>query len=193
MRIHALLSAAALCAACTTMQGAQGSTASEPPPQPAATAQAAPATPPEPPATARAQLQNQQGQPVGEVTLTDTPNGTLIQGTLSNLPPGEHAFHVHEVGLCEPPFKSAGGHFNPAGKRHGVLAAEGKHAGDLPNLFVATDGTLRFNFFARDLTVRSMQDANGSAVVIHAGADDYKSDPAGNAGDRIACGVVQVQ
>lgn len=191
MRIHALLPAAALCAACTTMQGAQGTTASESTPQqPAASEQAAPTTPP---ATARAQLQNQQGQPVGEVTFTETPNGTLIEGTLSNLPPGEHAFHVHEVGLCEPPFKSAGGHFNPAGRRHGVLAAEGKHAGDLPNLFVAADGTLRFNYFAHGLTVRSMQDANGSAVVIHAGADDYQSDPAGNAGDRIACGVVQVR
>lgn len=191
MKIHALLSAAALCTACTTLQGAQGSTASESTPQqPAATEPAAPAGPP---ATARAELRNQQGQPVGEVTFNETPHGTLIEGTLSNLPPGEHAFHVHEVGVCEPPFKSAGGHFNPAGRRHGVLAAEGKHAGDLPNLFVAADGTLRFNFFAHGLTVRSMQDANGSAVVIHAGADDYRSDPAGNAGDRIACGVVQVQ
>ncbi|WP_375767429.1 superoxide dismutase family protein [Archangium gephyra] len=144
-------------------------------------------------ATARAELKDQKGQPVGEVTLTETPHGVLIKGSLSNIPAGEHAIHVHEVGKCEAPFQTAGGHLNPGKKKHGLLAAEGKHEGDLPNLYVGADGKVQFDAFAHDLKLKDLQDQDGAAVVVHAGVDDYKSDPAGNAGDRIACGVVQVQ
>ncbi|HEX5745899.1 MAG TPA: superoxide dismutase family protein [Archangium sp.] len=144
-------------------------------------------------ATAKAELKDQKGQSVGEVTLSETPHGVLIKGTLSNLPPGEHAIHIHETGKCEAPFQTAGGHLNPNKKKHGVLAAEGKHEGDLPNLYVGADGKAQFDAFAHDLKLKDVQDADGAAVVVHAGVDDYKSDPAGNAGDRIACGVVQVQ
>jgi Cu-Zn family superoxide dismutase len=141
-------------------------------------------------ATARVEVKDQKGQSVGEVTLTETPHGILVKGTLSNLPPGEHAIHVHEAGKCEAPFQTAGGHLNPNKKKHGVLVAEGKHEGDLPNLHVAADGKVQFDHFAHGLKMKDLQDQDGAAIVVHASADDYKSDPAGNAGDRIACGVV---
>ncbi len=141
-------------------------------------------------ATARVEVKDQKGQSVGEVTLTETPHGILVKGTLSNLPPGEHAIHVHEAGKCEAPFQTAGGHLNPNKKKHGVLVAEGKHEGDLPNLHVAADGKVQFDHFAHGLKMKDLQDQDGAAIVVHASADDYTSDPAGNAGDRIACGVV---
>ncbi|HZI05819.1 MAG TPA: superoxide dismutase family protein [Archangium sp.] len=144
-------------------------------------------------ATARAELKDQKGQSVGEVTLSETPHGILIKGTLSNIPAGEHAIHIHEAGKCEAPFQTAGGHLNPNKKKHGVLVAEGKHEGDLPNLYAGADGKVQFDHFAHGLKLKDVQDQDGAAVVVHASADDYKSDPAGNAGDRIACGIVQVQ
>ena len=144
-------------------------------------------------ATARAELKDQKGQSLGEVTLTETPHGILVKGTLTNVPAGEHAIHIHEAGKCEAPFQTAGGHLNPNKKKHGVLVAEGKHEGDLPNLHVGADGKVQFDHFAHGLKLKDIQDQDGAAVVVHASADDYKSDPAGNAGDRIACGVVQVQ
>jgi Cu-Zn family superoxide dismutase len=138
----------------------------------------------------RSELKNERGQSVGSVTLTETPHGILVKGTLSNLPPGEHAIHIHETGKCEAPFKTAGGHLNPDKKKHGILAAEGKHEGDLPNINVCADGKAQFDFFAHGLRMKDLQDADGSAVVVHATKDDYQTDPAGNAGDRIACGLV---
>ncbi|HEX8821319.1 MAG TPA: superoxide dismutase family protein [Archangium sp.] len=138
----------------------------------------------------RAELKDQKGQTIGEVTLAETPHGTLVKGTLSNLPPGDHAIHIHEAGRCEAPFTTAGGHLNPDKKKHGILVAEGKHGGDLPNLHVGTDGKVQFDHFAHGLMMKDLQDQDGAAVVVHASGDDYKSDPAGNAGDRIACGVV---
>jgi superoxide dismutase, Cu-Zn family len=142
--------------------------------------------------TAKATLQDAKGQSVGEVTFEETPHGVLIKGTLSNLPAGTHAIHIHEAGKCEAPeFKTAGGHFNPHKKAHGMKASGGKHAGDLPNLHAGQDGKVQFEFFSNQgLTVKSMMDTDGSAVVVHAQADDHQTDPAGDAGGRIACGVV---
>jgi Cu-Zn family superoxide dismutase len=144
------------------------------------------------PETVKASLKNAKGEPVGDVTLEQTPHGVLIKGTLSNLSAGTHAIHIHEAGKCDAPdFKTAGGHFNPQKKSHGMLSPGGKHEGDLPNIIVGQDGKAQFEFFANEgLTVKSLMDKDGSAIVVHAQADDYKSDPAGNAGGRVACGVV---
>ena len=146
--------------------------------------------------SASAPLKDAQGKEVGSANLTQTPHGVLINVAVKGLPPGEHAFHVHAVGKCEPPFTSAGGHFNPAGKKHGMLAAEGFHAGDMPNLHVPQSGDLTVEVINADITLEkgkpnSVFDADGSAVVIHAKSDDYKTDPAGDAGGRIACGVIK--
>ena len=183
MKTRALLTAAVLCLAGPAF--AQGKAPAAKKDEKAAAAAAG--------ATAKAELKDQKGQSVGELTLTETPHGILIKGSLSNIPPGEHAIHIHEAGKCEAPFQTAGGHLNPAKKKHGILAAEGKHEGDLPNLHVGADGKVQFDAFAHDLKLKDVQDQDGAAVVVHAGVDDYKSDPTGNAGDRIACGVVQVQ
>lgn len=145
--------------------------------------------------TANAKIINTEGKEVGEATLTQAAKGVVIHVRLFGMPEGEHAIHIHEVGQCQPPFKTAGGHFNPAGHEHGIKNPKGEHAGDLPNLFVPKSGTLETDLFTDAVTVtpgkRSVFDSNGSAIVIHAVADDYKSNPAGNAGDRIACGVIK--
>ena len=146
------------------------------------------------PESARAELKNAEGQVVGQAVLTDAPQGVLLHVTLTDVPEGTHAFHIHAVGKCEPPFTTAGGHFNPATKQHGIENAMGMHAGDLPNIDVPTSRRLTFDAFDRDITIKagpnSVFDADGSAIVIHQGKDDYKSDPAGNAGARIVCGVI---
>lgn len=146
--------------------------------------------------TAKATLKNGEGQQVGTVSLQETANGVLMTLSLKGIPPGEHAFHVHEIGKCEPPFTSAMGHFNPDKNKHGLLSDEGSHAGDMPNLHIPASGELTVEILNEAVTLEkgeanSLLDDDGSAVVIHAKADDYRSDPAGNAGDRIACGVVE--
>jgi Cu-Zn family superoxide dismutase len=141
-----------------------------------------------------ATLRDRQGRTVGTLAFADTPHGLLVRGTIDGLPPGPHALHFHEVGKCEPPFTSAGGHFNPGQKSHGMLSPNGPHAGDLPNLVVPANGKLDFELFVPGLTLSigptAVLDADGSAVVIHAKADDHQSQPAGDSGDRIACAVV---
>jgi Cu-Zn family superoxide dismutase len=182
MKTHALLTAAALALASPALaQSPKAAKPQETKPQEMKSGD-----------TAKAALQDAKGQPVGDVILEQTPHGVLIRGTLSNLPAGVHAIHIHEAGKCEAPeFKTAGGHFNPHKKAHGMLNPQGKHEGDLPNLTVGQDGKVQFEFFANQgLTVKSLQDTDGAAVVVHAKADDYKTDPAGDAGGRIACGVV---
>jgi superoxide dismutase, Cu-Zn family len=144
--------------------------------------------------TASAVLKDASGKEVGRVTLTSTPSGALLNLTLTAVPPGVHALHIHALGKCEPPdFKSAGPHFNPDQTKHGIMNTEGPHAGDLPNLHVPANGKLEVEFLNPVVTLSqeaALLDADGSAIIIHAGADDYKTDPAGNAGDRIACGVI---
>jgi len=144
--------------------------------------------------TASAVLRDASGKEVGAATLTVTPSGVLISLDLTAVPPGEHGFHVHTTGKCEPPdFKSAGPHFNPDQTKHGFMTPEGPHAGDLPNLHVPADGKLQVEVLEPNVTLSGeapLLDADGSALVIHAGADDYKTDPAGNSGNRIACGVI---
>ncbi len=139
-------------------------------------------------------LKDKDGKEVGKATLTDTPNGVLILLDLGAAPAGTQAFHIHETGKCEPPdFKSAGGHFNPDGTEHGILNPEGPHAGDMPNIHVPADGKLTVEVLNTLVSLeaeRALLDEDGSALVIHAGPDDYKSDPAGHAGDRIACGIL---
>jgi Cu-Zn family superoxide dismutase len=143
---------------------------------------------------ASAVLKDGAGKDVGKATLTVNPSGVLVSLDLTGVPTGEHAFHIHAVGKCEAPdFKSAGPHFNPDQTKHGYLSAEGPHAGDMPNLHIPTDGKLKVEILESNVTLSGeapLLDSDGAALVIHAGADDYKTDPAGNSGDRIACGVI---
>jgi Cu-Zn family superoxide dismutase len=140
-------------------------------------------------------MKDAQGRAVGLLRLRDTSNGVRISGELTGLPPGLHAFHIHTTGKCEAPtFESAGGHLNYGGKKHGFDNPEGFHAGDLPNVHVSTAGTATVETFATQVRLAvggaSLTDADGSALVVHAAADDHRTDPAGAAGDRIACGVI---
>jgi len=145
---------------------------------------------------ATAELKNAKGDVVGVAKLRQDKGGVRISTDVRGLPPGPHGFHLHAVGKCDAPgFTSAGGHFNPTGKMHGMMNPQGPHVGDLPNIDVGADGTGRLTHFARGATLGagpgSLFDGDGTAVVIHAGPDDYKTDPAGNSGARIACGVIR--
>ncbi len=145
----------------------------------------------------RATIKDSNGQPVGSAMLSQGPQGVAITVEVSKLPPGKHGIHIHAAGKCEPPdFKSAGGHFNPSGKKHGLKNPEGAHAGDLPNIEAGPDGKGKLEGTIAGATLGKEDPASlfgpgGTAVVIHADPDDEMTDPAGNSGARIACGVIE--
>jgi Cu-Zn family superoxide dismutase len=149
--------------------------------------------------SAVAELTDSSGQRVGEATLTKVGTGIQVQFTGHDLPPGIHGFHIHETGKCDAPsFESAGGHFNPTNMEHGLDNPDGPHFGDLPNLEVAADGTVETRAIVDGANLetsdaRSLLAGDGTALVIHRDLDDGHTDPAGNAGPRIACGVIKAQ
>jgi Cu-Zn family superoxide dismutase len=142
------------------------------------------------------ELKNAKGESVGTATISPKGHGVAIKLKLMNLAPGEHALHVHVNAKCEAPdFKSAGGHFNPNGKKHGLMNPEGSHNGDMMNITADAKGSCKATVKNDQVTLdegaaNSLFLNGGTAIVIHAKADDMKTDPAGNAGDRIACGVI---
>lgn len=143
-----------------------------------------------------ADIVNAQGQKIGTATIHPSGNGVRIDVVISQLPPGAHGIHIHTAGKCEgPAFASAGGHFNPTSKKHGKDNSEGPHAGDLLNIDVGPDGTGKASLTDTDVTLgdgpNSLFHEGGTALVIHEKVDDYKTDPSGNSGGRIACGVIQ--
>jgi Cu-Zn family superoxide dismutase len=143
--------------------------------------------------TATATIRDLAGNRVGDATFTDTYAGVLVAGTVSGVGLGAHGVHIHAVGRCDPPFTSAGGHFNPDGKQHGYKNASGPHLGDLPNIVTPAAGPHQFEFLLPGVTLarsNALLSADGSAIVIHAGHDDYATDPSGNSGARLACGVI---
>ena len=154
---------------------------------------AAPA--PAPPMTvqALADVYDASGARLGTLRFSDTPAGLLVSGVLAALPAGAHGIHLHAIGLCDAPFTTAGGHFNPGSAKHGYRSPMGHHSGDMPNVTVQPGGAASVEFLVEGVKLTGaggLLDADGAAVVVHAGADDYYTDPAGASGARIACGVI---
>ncbi len=134
------------------------------------------------------------GQVLGQVRMWETPGGVTFRIGAAGLPHGIHGIHVHAVGRCDPPgFTTAGPHWNPAQRKHGFDAPAGPHAGDLPNVTVAANGVLQEAVSLPGASFATLLDGDGAALVIHARADDYATDPSGNSGDRIACGVISAR
>jgi Cu-Zn family superoxide dismutase len=140
-------------------------------------------------------LRDSGGKDLGTLTLTESGQSIAISGRLTGLPRGEHAIHLHTVGQCDAPkFEGAGDHWNPTNRKHGKDAPGGPHLGDLPNLTVGQDGSASVQATTPGGTLRGSNaalDTDGAAVVVHAKRDDYKTQPSGDSGDRIACGVVK--
>ncbi len=145
--------------------------------------------------TATAMLVSSGGQTLGEVRVQDADKGVLITFDLTNVPTGTHGVHLHAIGKCAPAFDAAGAHFNPMNKTHGLLFFAGPHLGDLPNLHVPESGVIRTEAFVSGIRLRAgkqrLLDEDGAAVVLHAFADDHRTDPSGGSGARIACGALR--
>jgi superoxide dismutase, Cu-Zn family len=147
--------------------------------------------------SATAEIKDAKGQKVGEAKFKQVKTGVALEAKVTGLTPGIHAIHIHEAGKCEPPdFKSAGGHFNPAHKKHGLQNPDGHHAGDMMNMTVDAKGKGTFKTTIEGVTLAGSGDTSlfhtgGTSIVVHEKPDDMKTDPAGNAGARIACGLIQ--
>lgn len=145
-------------------------------------------------AMASTSVRDVTGRDLGTLTVMEMPGGLHLTGTLRGMPAGTHGIHLHAVGRCEAPFTSAGPHWNPTARMHGFENPLGAHAGDMPNIMATADGSARVDVMTRGGTLRGPDaalDADGLAVVVHASADDYRTDPSGNSGGRIACGEVR--
>ena len=143
------------------------------------------------PDKAAAKLAAPDGKAVGAATLEATPHGVLVHVRVEGLQPGPHGIHLHAVGACSPDFKAAAGHIKTSEKQHGLRNPQGPEAGDLPNLYLGADGRGEAEFFTGLVSMDELFDKDGSAVVIHANADDQMTQPIGGSGDRIACGVIE--
>ena len=149
--------------------------------------------------TATAQLEDTDGNPVGDATFTEGPNGVTINANLqpgqNALGPGEHGIHIHETGSTSPDFEAAGEHFNPTNAQHGLQNPEGPHAGDLENIVVNEDGSAYYQTLNNRITLsgeNAILDSDGSTLVIHAGSDDQQTDPSGHSGGRAVAGVIRL-
>ena len=141
---------------------------------------------------AAADLRTASGAAAGKATAATMNGRVMLTLQVEGLPPGQHGVHVHMTGKCDAPkFESAGGHWNPADAQHGLEAPAGQHAGDMPNLVVDDNGRGTLEYELKGATFAGLMDEDGSAMVVHASADDQKTDPSGNSGDRIACGVFE--
>ena len=144
---------------------------------------------------AGADIINTDGAVIGKATFEQAPTGVLMSVDVAGLPPGAHGIHLHAVGACTPNFKAATGHINPNKAKHGLRNPEGPDNGDLPNLFVAADGTAKAEFFTTLVSVAggdmpALLDEDGSAVIIHENPDDHMTQPIGGSGGRIGCGII---
>ncbi len=140
------------------------------------------------------EMRDANGRSLGTLQVVEGDSGLMITGQLSGLAAGERGLHFHQNAVCEPPFESAGGHWNPSSEEHGHLNPEGAHQGDMLNVSVGSDSTVTVKTRTAGGTLRGgdgVLDANGMSLILHASADDYRTDPDGNAGDRIACGVLR--
>lgn len=139
-------------------------------------------------------MRDASGRDLGTVTLSDVTGGIMIMGTLRGIAPGDHGVHLHMTGSCEPSFDAAGAHWNPTSKEHGTANPNGPHLGDLQNITVGADSSVSIHLTSPGGTLKGenmLLDADGAAVVIHAAADDHKTNPSGNSGGRIACGAAR--
>lgn len=141
---------------------------------------------------------NHDGSEAGTVTLTQAGDGVTLSGAAMGLTEGDHGIHFHTIGTCDPAtkFESAGEHFDPAGHQHGLDNPEGPHAGDLPNISASADGSAQFELTTQMISLTEGEDgyvfdADGTALIIHAGADDQATDPSGNSGERVLCAVIE--
>lgn len=189
MKTISLLGGVLLLAACA--QDVETEAAVPEPVEPARTEAATPVG-----MQARASIINPQGEQIGTATFIQEENGVQVEAEVSGLSSGAHGFHIHETGMCEPTdFSSAGDHFNPTNQQHGLEIEAGPHAGDLPNILIGEDGSgsqsVLNPYVTLDEGSTSLLGGSGTALMIHEGSDDYQSQPSGDAGSRVGCGVIE--